>query len=170
MRLKEGSIHDLNIRPITIEDYEYVLSWSKDDQFCLANGWEKNREAEELYSWWLHCVNNMDDNFIRKGIEWNQKLIGYADLVLMDDETAELGIAIGDRTFWGQGIGTKACISMMEYAVENLAIRVFYAETHAANMRSRKMLDKIGFQEISRKGTESYLGVDSQLVQYRISS
>lgn len=42
-------------------------------------------------------------------------------------------------------------------------------ETHAANIRSRKMLDEIGFKEVSRKGIERYLGVDSQLIQYRIS-
>lgn len=158
----------LEIRPIMIEDYEFVLAWSKDDQFCLANDWGINREEEELHGWWLHCVNSVNKNFIRKGIEWNKKLIGYVDLVLINDETAELGIAIGDRTLWGQGIGVQACISMMEYAIENLAISEFYAETHAANIRSRKMLEKIGFKEISRKGIESYLGEDSQLIQYRI--
>lgn len=168
MRLKTGSIDDLKIRPIMIEDYEFVLAWSKDDQFCLANDWEIDREEEELYDWWLYCVNNMDNNFIRKGIEWHQKLIGYADLVLTDNETAELGIAIGDRSCWGKGIGTWTFISMMEYAVGNLAISVFYAETHVANTRSRKMLEKIGFKEVSKKGTEKYLGVDSQLIQYRI--
>ncbi|WP_237718786.1 hypothetical protein [Alkalibacillus haloalkaliphilus] len=27
----------ITIRPITTEDYEYVLNWSKDEKFCLAN-------------------------------------------------------------------------------------------------------------------------------------
>ena len=68
MGLKESNNHAIKIRPITIEDYTFILSWSKDDSFCSANGWEKNRSEEELYSWWLNCVNNEDEDFIRMGI------------------------------------------------------------------------------------------------------
>lgn len=39
----------ITIRPIKIEDYQFILSWSKDIYFCLANGWENNRIAEQLY-------------------------------------------------------------------------------------------------------------------------
>lgn len=160
---------DIKIRPLTIDDYEMVLKWSKDDSFCLANGWEVNRSPEELYKWWLNCVNNVAEDFIRMGIELNQKLIGYADLACIRDHTAELGIAIGDSGLWGKGIGFRSAICMMEYAAKKLGITTFNAETHEANLRSRRMLEKIGFKEISRLGTEEYLGMNSQLIQYRLN-
>ncbi|WP_240035103.1 GNAT family N-acetyltransferase [Neobacillus notoginsengisoli] len=57
---------------------------------------------------------------------------------------------------------------MMEYASKELGIATFYAETHEANIRARKMLEKIGFQEISRFGSEEeYLGINSPLIQYK---
>lgn len=47
-----------------MEDYQTVLLWSKDQEFCLANGWDLNRSAEEIYSWWKKCVHNDTPDFI----------------------------------------------------------------------------------------------------------
>ncbi|MFJ7973970.1 GNAT family N-acetyltransferase [Psychrobacillus sp. NPDC096389] len=165
--MKKNCLHSIKIRPLSMDDYKIVLNWSKDDIFCTANGWEKNRSEEELYSWWLHCINNILEDFIRMGIEMEGNLIGYADLANIKDNSAELGIAIGERTLWGKGIGASSILCMMDYASEKLGITVFHAETHEENMRSRKMLEKIGFIEISRIGQEEYLGRENQLIQYR---
>ncbi len=114
-------------------------------------------------------MNNTTEDFIRMGIEFNQKLIGYADLACIKDNSAELGIAIGDSTLWGKGLGYHSAISMIQYASKNLGITVFNAETHLSNIRSRKMLEKIGFKEVSRIGSEEYLGMENQLIQYRLN-
>ncbi|BFH62931.1 GNAT family N-acetyltransferase [Paenibacillus azoreducens] len=159
----------IKLRQLTEDDYNDVLIWSKDDSFCSANGWEKNRSPSELYKWWLNCVNNMSEDFIRMGIEFNEKLIGYADLACIKGNSAELGIAIGESTLWGKGLGFHSANSMIDYASKNLGITVFDAETHESNIRSRKMLEKIGFKEVSRIGSEEYLGIDNQLIQYRLN-
>lgn len=161
-------LESIKMRPISIDDYQIVLNWSKDDYFCRANGWENNRNEAEIYQWWLFCVNNEAEDFLRMRIEYNEKLIGYADLATINDDIAELGIAIGESSLWGKGIGTNSAICMMNYAKEKLGITVLNAETHETNDRSRKMLEKLGFKEISRVGFEKYLGVVSQLIQYRL--
>lgn len=109
----------LKIRPLTIKDYESILRWSRDDSFCSANGWELNRSPEELYRWWHICVNNIAKDFIRMGIEFNDKLVGYADLASIKDSTAELGVAIGESALWGKGIGFNSALCMMEFANRN---------------------------------------------------
>lgn len=152
-----------------IEDYSIVLNWSRDIDFCSANGWEINRKEEELYQWWHRCVNNQSADFIRMGIEFNDKLIGYADLACIKDHTAEFGIAIGESMLWGKGIGYYATKCMLDFASEKLGITVFNAETHETNYRSRRMLEKIGFKEISRIGSEEYLGLGCSLLQYKLS-
>lgn len=169
MDIENNILHSIKIRQLSIDDYKIVLNWSKDDNFCLANGWGKNRSDDELYRWWFHCVNNESNDFIRMGIEFNEKLVGYADIACIKDNTAEIGIAIGESMLWGQGIGYNSSICMMDYASKQLGITVFNAETHDENIRSRKMLEKIGFKEISRIGSEAYLGTESQLIQYRLS-
>ncbi|WP_409271735.1 GNAT family N-acetyltransferase [Neobacillus sp. SCS-31] len=157
------------LRPLTMDDFTYVLAWSKDERFCLANGWEQNRDKDELYNWWLRCVKNKAGDFIRKGIQYNDKLIGYADIACIQGHSAELGIAIGESTLWGEGIGAKAALCMMEFGFEKLGITVFIAETHESNVRSGKMLKKLGFKESSRVGHEEYMGTENRLVQYLFS-
>lgn len=164
----EGVSPDIRVRPLTMDDYEAVLKWSKDVAFCSANGWELNRRPEELHRWWLMCVENAVGDFIRMGIDCNGEMIGYADLAGIEDNTAELGIAIGESGLWGKGIGSHAATSIMQYAAEKLGITIFTAETNEANARSRKMLEKIGFKVISRSGSEEYMGVESSLIQYRL--
>ena len=80
MKLKDNNDNSIKIRPLTLKDFDQVLKWSKDDTFCSANDWDKNRDEQELYKWWRHCVNNESKDFIRLGIELENKLIGYADL------------------------------------------------------------------------------------------
>ncbi|MCA1322318.1 GNAT family N-acetyltransferase [Bacillus tianshenii] len=162
-------VQNIKIRPLSKNDFKYILEWSKDETFCSANDWEKNRDGEELYKWWQHCVNNVSEDFIRLGIELEYKLIGYADLACIRDNTAELGIAIGESKLWGKGIGFNASICMIDYASKQLDINVFHAETHETNFPSRKMLERIGFKEVSRIGREQYLGTESQLIQYKLS-
>lgn len=69
MHAKKNFSHYIKLRSLAIDDFETVLKWSKDDSFCSANGWELNRNPEELYRWWLNSVNTVAKNFIRMGIE-----------------------------------------------------------------------------------------------------
>ncbi|MFS0688520.1 GNAT family N-acetyltransferase [Sporosarcina sp. 179-K 8C2 HS] len=158
----------ITLRPLRIKDFEIVLNWSKDDLFCSANEWELNRNDDELYEWWIRCVNNKAEDFIRLGIELKGKLIGYADLANIEGHTAEIGIAIGDSSLWGKGIGYHSTLCLMNYASTKLGITVYTAETHETNTRSRKMLQNLGFEETSRHGREDYMGEESQLIQYRL--
>lgn len=170
MTLEDNARNSLKLRPITLEDFPDVLKWSKNDTFCLANDWELHRDEAELYRWWLHCVNRLAKDSFRLGIEFENKLIGYADLAHIKDNSAELGIAIGDSTLWGKGIGYNSCLCMMDHASARLGIAIFHAETHETNIRANKMLERIGFKEVGRMGTEEYLGVETRLIQYRLSA
>ncbi|MCA1030328.1 hypothetical protein LCL95_04650 [Bacillus timonensis] len=51
MNLKDNNVQNIKLRPLSIDDFSYVLKWSKDDEFCLANEWELNRNEQELYKW-----------------------------------------------------------------------------------------------------------------------
>jgi len=167
MNVKANNDEVITIRPITKGDFDEVLNWSKDPVFCAANDWEKNRSKKELYKWWIYCVENQVDDFIRLGIERGNKLIGYADLAHIKGNSAELGIALGDSKLWGKGIAYKSSLIMMDYAQTHLGITVFHAETHETNVRARKMLKRLSFKELSRIGSEKYLGRECRLIQYR---
>ncbi|MFC7686548.1 hypothetical protein ACFQU5_11425 [Ureibacillus sp. GCM10028918] len=93
--------------------------------FCEANGWENNRSKDELYSWWTRCVNNLSNKFIRLGIEYNGKLIGYGDLACIKENTTEIGIAIGESCLWGKEIGSNSTLCLMAHVLKELGNTVF---------------------------------------------
>ena len=72
-----------------------------------------------------YCVNNEAEDFIRLGIEYDGKMIGYGDLANIEANTAEIGIAIGESSLWGKGIGYHSTLSLMKYATTKLGITVF---------------------------------------------
>jgi len=141
-------VESIVLRPIKIDDFTEVSKWSKNTEFCLLNEWELNRNERELYEWWKKCCDlQHSPSFRRLGIEVAGRLIGYADIAEIKGNTAEVGIAIGDSTLWGKGIGTRVLKMLMQYGKEALAVEKFYAETKTSNLRSRKMLEKLGFSQ-----------------------
>ena len=161
-------LHAVTLRHLSIDDFPVVLEWSKDEEFCLSNGWETYRNPDELFSWWEYCVRSSSDDFIRLGIDYKDTLVGYVDMVCHDGQTGELGIAIGNRSLWGKGIGIVASEAMMAYVTKEQGITSFIAETHESNQRARRFLEKLGFIETSRIGCEEYKGAASRLLQYKL--
>ncbi|WP_054708643.1 GNAT family N-acetyltransferase [Bacillus sp. JCM 19041] len=159
----------LVLRPLLLEDYPVVLKWSKNELFCRANGWEVERDADEVYRWWDLCVHLQSSTIYRKGIELDGKFIGYVDLANIHEGVGELGIAIGETDLWGKGIGQRAARMMIDYAAIGFGVTTFKAETHAENERSRRMLERIGFKESSRNGMDEYCGKMCNLIQFTFS-
>ena len=46
MILGTNNVESIKIRPIILDDYKFVLNWSKDDDFCFSYLWEQNRSEE----------------------------------------------------------------------------------------------------------------------------
>jgi ribosomal-protein-alanine N-acetyltransferase len=73
-------------------------------------------------------------------------LIGTVNFeVEADTRTAMLGYAIG-RVWWGRGIATEAAQAAMIWAIETFGLLRIWASTDASNIRSRRVLEKLGMQ------------------------
>ena len=166
--MKEDIASHIRLKSITKDDFISVLSWSQDEGFCLANDWEINKDYDELFNWWLNCVNDERLDFIRLGIEYKDKIVGYADLTSISDHTAEIGMAIGDSALWGQGLGHAAALHILDYGSKELGINIFYAETMEDNLRSQGLLKKLGFLEISRSKIQEDEEKRPQSIRYKL--
>lgn len=146
----------LRLRPLEINDFSHVLSWSRDPLFCEANGWAIHQDVTRLYEWWTRCVNQDIPHFQRIGIEWGQRLIGYVDLADIQNGTAEVGIAIGDSSLWQRGLGAAALEKALHYGQHNHDIKIFTAETSISNKRAVKMLMRAGFRKTNETDSSIY--------------
>ena len=68
------------LRPMTTDDLESVIRWSRDDDFCRANGWNVGQLPEEVRTHWTRLLEQPLDNFVRFRVEVRETLVGYVDL------------------------------------------------------------------------------------------
>lgn len=61
---------------------------------------------------------------------------------------AELGIAIGEKDYWGRGYGTNAVKALLAHIFQETRLERVYLYTYAENRRARRSFEKAGFREI----------------------
>jgi RimJ/RimL family protein N-acetyltransferase len=64
--------------------------------------------------------------------------------------TAELGIMIGDRDYWGRGYGREVVRLLLRYGFHYLGLRRIALTTHAKNERAIRCYLACGFVEEGR--------------------
>ncbi len=145
---------EVHLRPLALSDLPRVLEWSRDEAFCLANGWPVGLPAEQLQDWFVRLLNNPPVDLIRRGIVVTSPqhpeghLVGFVDLRELNplEKRARLRIAIGDETHRGQGVGYAAGLQMLEHGFSELGLERITAEVHSSNSRMLALLEKLGFQ------------------------
>jgi len=62
-----------------------------------------------------------------------------------DNAKAELGIMIGDRSYWSSGYGTDAVKAMLRYIFKKTRLNTIYLHTLSDNERAQRAFKKAGF-------------------------
>lgn len=80
------------------------------------------------------------------------KLLGFCGLHGRDSfaSTAELGITIGDKAYWGKHYGREAIRLLLDYGFDKLNLRRIYLRVHARNERGIRAYRACGFVEEGR--------------------
>ncbi len=60
-------------------------------------------------------------------------------------QQAELGIVIGDKRLWDQGLGTEVMRLMLKYGFETLNFRKIILRIMEFNQRAGKVYERVGF-------------------------
>ena len=74
------------------------------------------------------------------------ELIGYVQATVSKDRRAMIAYVLGSR-YWGQGYALRAVRAMMGELAEQYDVRQFLAIFKRANVRSRRLLERLGFCE-----------------------
>lgn len=94
---------------------------------------------------------------VRRGRGWVH--MGSCGLFRFDrlGRSAELGIAIGDKSFWGRGHGTDVMRTLLGHAFGTLNLHRVYLRVYESNARARKVYLRVGFQEEGRLRSDHYV-------------
>ena len=81
----------------------------------------------------------------RDGEGW--KLIGNCGVFNIEwtNRSAELGIAVGEKSVWNQGYGTETMKLLLEHGFETLNLNRIYLRVYSTNPRAIHAYEKAGF-------------------------
>jgi len=135
---------NIELRPTRLEDLELMLAWRSDPEI-----YEHFREQQEPLNWEDHVnwfINRPPDrhDFI---IEYRGRRVGSVNV----DKKDYIGVYIGEKSLWGQGIATET----IEHVCDILERAEFYAEIHIENTASQNLFEKCGFKKIGRVAKSS---------------
>ena len=76
--------------------------------------------------------------------------LGWVHLLPIQDDTktVEIGWRL-KRSAWGEGYATEAAQAIFKYAFETIGFGRIVAYTHAENIRSKKMMERLGLQYVT---------------------
>jgi len=85
-------------------------------------------------------------------VTYDGKHIGNCMYYDMDDYKlqTEIGIMIGDKTYWNSGYGSDSIKTLIEYLFNTTSINRIYLHTLEWNKRARASFLKAGFVEVKR--------------------
>lgn len=150
------------LRALTLSDAtEEYLSWLNDEETTrgLASGvFPSSIEALKKF---VEGVSSRKDVVMFAICDkTNDKHIGNIKLDNFDwvSRTCELGILIGNKSYWGKGIGREVCTAVIRYAFEDLNIRKVVLAVYENNPAAIKLYEKIGFQQEGRLRKQVFEG------------
>lgn len=123
----------------TTESVRMFVRKNRDNQACI------------LFGFFLHGI-----------------LRGTARLHDVSDEGAFLGLAIFDRTVWGQGWGAQIVAAVTHFALTELRVPRVAAVIEADNIASRKAFVRAGFTRVASEASPE--GVVKELWELVASS
>jgi len=102
----------------------------------------------------VQCMlERQGEHWLRYGYGWwalerleEAGLIGWCGLqYLLETEETEVAYMLGER-FWGQGLAPEAARAALWFGFERLGLKEIVGIVHVRNMRSQRVLAKIGFR------------------------
>lgn len=140
----------VSIRPLTVEDAMTSYKWRNDPEIWKFTGNKPDHliSYEDEFQWIkeILCRNNEK----RFAIVADGHYVGNIQLTEMHGEEAKYHIFIGEKKFWGKGVGSEATKLIISYAFEQLKLKVIKLRVRIEHERAITFYRKIGFYELSR--------------------
>jgi RimJ/RimL family protein N-acetyltransferase len=142
------------LRAMTRDDLPRLCAFNNDVEVELAGGGDPPipQSLERLQAEFDSEAAKGGRNGPYFAIEADGQLIGQCVLFQFDDvaHTAMLGIAIGDKAYWGRGYGREAIRLLLDYGFRLRNLRRIYLSVNGQNERAIRAYRACGFVEEGR--------------------
>jgi glycosyltransferase involved in cell wall biosynthesis/RimJ/RimL family protein N-acetyltransferase len=138
------------LRPLVVEDAKTSWRWRNDEEVWKLTGSKPaGNITEEIETKWLESALKRNTE-LRFAIclKETDEYIGNAQFTDVCDFGAQIHIFIGEKAYWGKGIGKLGSARLVEIADEELSLPVTYITVRPEHVAVRKIYASLGFVEI----------------------
>ncbi len=140
----------MTLRPMTMADAEPLHALMSDAEVMAF--WDVS-EIEDIELTTAILSSQIEQMKARKSAYWAMEraadaaFLGSCDLSEIDrwHHRAEVGFIVA-RRHWGDGYAQEAMAAVIDHAAQALKLRRLTARTHLGNVRSVRLLEKLGFR------------------------
>ena len=134
------------LRPLASTDLRRCVKWFSDPQVIHFLGRNASITLAEEEKWFRDYERRMDEQIF--AIEVEGQHIGNLGLHKIDrtHRKAEVGIVIGEPTFWSRGHGSDAMRVALRYGFEVLGLNKISLEVLEYNTRALRTYERLGFR------------------------
>lgn len=149
----------VKLRNKQIEDAVTDYQWRTDIELCRLDA------SQPLTSHYVEYVRWYREElyYINQGCHFaidtlDGQHIGNCGFFNFDDHSkeAEMGIMIGDKTYWNRGYGTDSITTSLHYVFEHSPIVSVHLKTLDWNYRAHRCFEKCGFTYNGTLTTKEY--------------
>ena len=155
-------------RPVVIEGEKVALGPVVEEDLDKFWFWVNDKTVTQYLSDRLFLgvyTRRMEEKWIRSVLEGDRNTLTFVillkpryevigvislDKVNWINRNAELGVFIGSKDLWGQGLGSEAIMLLLDYAFNVLGLVKVYLRVIEYNRRAIRAYVKVGFKEVGR--------------------
>lgn len=139
----------VKLRKIKKSDLPYFLKWWKDRELIKLTSGIYEKDDNVLKGYFLDMLSSKKDNHYI--IQYDSKIIGNISLTHKNKNTFETHIVIGEKEYWGRGIGAGSIKKALEIAFGKLGYARAYIEVRPENHRAIGLYEFYGFKKTGLK-------------------
>lgn len=156
----ESGEYAITLRPLTDADFPFLYKWYADPEILYWTEFEDvSPYTPEIVEKIYHTVSR---NALCFAIEVDGMVIGDCWLQKMNlpeviaiypenTDVRRIDMAIGEKHYWGRGIGSAFVKMLIDFAFEIEKIEVLHCLCADYNIRSQRMWEKNGFTCIRKE-------------------
>jgi len=150
------SEYKLTYEAFSKKHIETYYTWRNDVSINIydQNGFNSPIAIEKVEPWCEAIIMQNDGYTFFIKDEVKDVYIGMCALFRIDSKNrnCELAIMIGDKSYWGKGIGTEVMNQLLDWGFNSLNLHKIFLNVFSSNPRAIRLYEKVGFKfEGSRK-------------------
>jgi len=151
----------VEIRKLKVSDGEISWKWRNDPEVWKLTGrkWFGVVDEKTEKDWIREVIKRENESRFAICVGVDEQYIGNVQLTNIENGEAEFHIFIGEKSFWGKGIGNKATKLIVDYGFNQMGLSKIYLFVKEENIPAIRAYNNCGFK-ISSRNVEGTLKME----------